>query len=574
MGTWTTVSTAPPGAEFADLLLSDGTVMSHPRPELSNPTNWYRLTPDSTGNYASGTWSQLAPMHYPRGYAPTAVLADGRAVIAGGEYPFFTPSTNDTMEIYEPRLNTWSLASGWTADVSDSELKVMPDGKMLVFPKNLPSASIYDPILGTLRSTPNKLNNDHNSEETVVKLRDGSYLVADVMDPPAAQKYIPSTNSWVSAGNTPAILIAEGESGPGLVLNDGRVWQLGATNNTAFYLPPANAADPGTWQAGPSFPNGDTADDRQAAVLPSGRVLLETAGPSVVTFYEFDPATNQFAPAPNPPFPNPTGGAFNLLLLPSGEVLAADSVGNFAVYTPAPGVDTTWKPTITSIADNGNGTFLVSGTKLNGGGEGASFGDDAEAATNFPVVRLVSQSGVVRYGKTFDFSSMGIATASGSATLSVPGIPAGTYSAIAVVNGVASDPVTMTISAAAAQCNDGLKNATETDVDCGGSCMRCVFTQHCSSSADCRLGACSPVSQTCSPYCSDLVADNGEGDVDCGAVCGNTCALGQHCNGNSDCSHLGSCASNLCTAYCQSTVYCANGVIANYMYPALRAPLL
>jgi hypothetical protein len=45
------------------MLLSDGTVMA----EGGNVDNtWYKLTPDSTGSYVNGTWSQLASMHVAR----------------------------------------------------------------------------------------------------------------------------------------------------------------------------------------------------------------------------------------------------------------------------------------------------------------------------------------------------------------------------------------------------------------------------------------------------------------------------------------------------------------------------
>jgi FG-GAP-like repeat/Domain of unknown function DUF11/FG-GAP repeat len=65
-------------------LLTGGTVMVH---EYCSGT-WYKLTPDSFGSYANGAWSEVAPM--PPGYAPSAfssaVLADGRMVVIGGEY--------------------------------------------------------------------------------------------------------------------------------------------------------------------------------------------------------------------------------------------------------------------------------------------------------------------------------------------------------------------------------------------------------------------------------------------------------------------------------------------------------
>jgi hypothetical protein len=42
----------------------------------------------------------------------------------------------------------------------------------------------------------------------------------------------------------------------------------------------------------------------------------------------------------------------------------------------------------------------------------------------------------------------------------------------------------------AATCSDGVKNATETDVDCGGACGACPVGAKCSISEDCAVGTC------------------------------------------------------------------------------------
>lgn len=54
-------------------------------PDSAGSPNWWRLTPDSTGSYVDGTWSQLAslPSHYgPGSYAADAFsskVKEGRA---------------------------------------------------------------------------------------------------------------------------------------------------------------------------------------------------------------------------------------------------------------------------------------------------------------------------------------------------------------------------------------------------------------------------------------------------------------------------------------------------------------
>src|SRR5437764_306212 len=76
----------PPAGALVEFLLTDGTVMV----QSYNESTWYKLTPDNTGSYVNGTWKQVASL--PSGYQPlyfaSAVLADGRLVITGGEYNF------------------------------------------------------------------------------------------------------------------------------------------------------------------------------------------------------------------------------------------------------------------------------------------------------------------------------------------------------------------------------------------------------------------------------------------------------------------------------------------------------
>jgi hypothetical protein len=93
------------------------------------------------------------------------------------------------------------------------------------------------------------------------------------------------------------------------------------------------------------------------------------------------------------------------------------------------------------------------------------------------------------------------------------------------------------------QCNDGQKDGTETDIDCGGgTCGACAVSQKCVTNNDCSSGACnlgvSP--HVCVPTtCGDAQKDANETDVDCGgsvAICATRCAVSQKCQVNSDCS--------------------------------------
>src|SRR5262249_49090100 len=103
-----------------------------------------------------------------------------------------------------------------------------------------------------------------------------------------------------------------------------------------------------------------------------------------------------------------------------------------------------WRPTITSIAPSGGGTFTVTGTQLTGISEGASFGDDAEMSTNFPIVQLTNDAtGQVFYARRVNWTP-GVATrrAPVIAQFTLPaGLPQAVYSLRVVANGIASTPV-------------------------------------------------------------------------------------------------------------------------------------
>jgi len=72
------------------------------------------------------------------------------------------------------------------------------------------------------------------------------------------------------------------------------------------------------------------------------------------------------------------------------------------------------------------------------------------------------------------------------------------------------------IALTASTCGNGLKDAAEADVDCGGTCLACVNGKACDSGTDCMSGAC--VAGRCAAAVDALVADPGPGlTVDPGA---------------------------------------------------------
>jgi hypothetical protein len=115
------------------LLLTDGSVIFHEACGRS----WFRLIPDEFGGYVNGTWKQIASL--PAGYAPlyfgSAVLPDGRVMMAGGEYNSATANNCQAVwtnlgAIYDPVKNKWTSVappSNWQS-IGDAQSIILPNG--------------------------------------------------------------------------------------------------------------------------------------------------------------------------------------------------------------------------------------------------------------------------------------------------------------------------------------------------------------------------------------------------------------------------------------------------------------
>jgi alpha-tubulin suppressor-like RCC1 family protein len=97
-------------------------------------------------------------------------------------------------------------------------------------------------------------------------------------------------------------------------------------------------------------------------------------------------------------------------------------------------------------------------------------------------------------------------------------------------------------------CNNGVKDGTEGDIDCGGACVAyglfCATGKHCNSYADCNAVSNCSATNVCTDACTSGDMDLTESDTDCGGLCG-SCANGLACNSNWDCTE-GNCISYVC----------------------------
>lgn len=459
MATWKPLANPPKFNVSTMLLLTDGTVMC----QSAGAKTWWRLTADAKGSYINGTWSALAPMHHTRLYYASAVLKDGRVFVAGGEYSDAGSETN-TCEIYDPLANTWTefaSPSGW-ARVGDAPCVVLPDGRVLVGQIDDQRTSIYDPVANSWSAGAQKL--DPSSEESWVLMPDRTVLTAQCSAHPGSEKYVIATNTWVTAGNTPDDLVESTsiEIGAGVLLPGGRALFVGATPHTALYAPPPNPGNLGSWIAGPPIPNdanGETcgAKDAPACLMTNGRVLM-TVGPvdgvsgdylGPTYFYEYH--AKKLMKTQDAPNAGTVPYVGRMLLLPTGEILYASGTPDLYAYTPAPAFKDAWRPKILTLPANliAGFSYTLAGRQLNGLSQAVGYGDDASAATNYPLVRLRGTNGNVYYCRTFGHSTMAVATGAATHTTNFsipPAVPAGSYELTVVANGIPSKGADVSVS--------------------------------------------------------------------------------------------------------------------------------
>ena len=141
-----------------------------------------------------------------------------------------------------------------------------------------------------------------------------------------------------------------------------------------------------------------------------------------------------------------------MLVLPTGQVLFTDGTSDVEIYTSTGSADPSWAPAITHVGATliHGKSYAVKGTQFNGLSEAGAYGDDAQAATNYPLVRITNNgTGHVFYARTKNHSSMGVATGSAIITthFTVPvGIELGASQLQVVANGIASSAVSVVIN--------------------------------------------------------------------------------------------------------------------------------
>jgi hypothetical protein len=421
---WQPLTHQPSFTAGQALLLTDGTVMVHREDPNDGYSEWYKLTPDINGSYVNGTWSQIASLssNYGPLFFASAVLADGKVIIEGGEQNFSQYVWTTQGAFYDPVANTWTNVnppSGWST-IGDASGIVLFNKTFMLANCCTREQALFNE--STLTWTPTGANKfDENDEEGWVLLPNGKVLCVDayldVNDPNGtnSELYDPTSGSWSTAGSTVVQLWdphGSYEEGPGVLRPDGTVFWTGANGDGAGHTSIYSLSSQ-TWTPGPDFPGNLDVADGPAALLPDGNVLV-SASPLIfqngVEFFEWNGSTLTEVPAvPNSPTDSSWYG--RMLVLPTGQVLYTDGSADVEIYNPTgspyPGIAPSAVIT-TAILSRGS-TIKLQGKKFNGASQTNFYGDDAQAATNYPIVRITNiNSGHVFYCRTHDHSTMAV----------------------------------------------------------------------------------------------------------------------------------------------------------------------
>ena len=441
---WTPLTNQPTLFDGASnpILLTDGTVLVQ---DTGFP-DWWRLTPDDTGSYVNGTWTEIASL--PDGYSPlyhsSAVLPDGRLIIEGGEYLLSDDRTQFLSvwttkgAIYDPVAGTWTPVDpppffnfGFPQTIGDAQSVVLANGTYMQANCCTTEAALLDADTLTWRPT-GQGKRDTNDEEGWTLLPNGKVLTVDAYvfgydaSGMASEIYDWRTGAWSSAGSTNVQLwdsastcggqgFASDEVGPAVLRPDGTVFYAGSNRcgagHTAIY-----DWRTGRWKAGPDFPDAVSIADGPAALEPNGKVLMMAspffASPS--EFFEWDgKRLSAVVAPPHAAFDRSYFG--NMLVLPTGQILLTDFSNDVEIFTPTPpnGRERVAEPQIFDVPTRlaRGKSYELTGRGLNGVSQGASYGDDAQSATNYPLVRITNaKTGHVFYSRTHDHSSMAVAS--------------------------------------------------------------------------------------------------------------------------------------------------------------------
>ncbi|PYR74951.1 MAG: hypothetical protein DMF86_16845, partial [Acidobacteria bacterium] len=149
------------------------------------------------------------PADYGPLYFASAVLADGRVIVEGGEYNFCQAVWSNKGAIYDPIADSWKAVdppAGWRT-IGDAQATVLANGTFLLANCCTKETALFDAKKLTWTAT-GAGKATVNDEEGWTLLPDGGVLTVDayvfsyLANGTNSEIYDPATGTWSSAGST------------------------------------------------------------------------------------------------------------------------------------------------------------------------------------------------------------------------------------------------------------------------------------------------------------------------------------------------------------------------------------
>ena len=252
------------------LLLTDGSVMVDVGQDGTG-NEWYRLTPDTSGNYADGTWHALENSNIGRLFFGSTVMQDGDVMVMGGE------DTNIT----GPIASVVGTAGGPITVTTQNPL-----------PTDLTSGTV---TIKNVTGFPTNTNFNNN----------GNTINAGFTFT------VTGTNTFTLNGTTGIV----GTSNP----NTG-TFTVGESNTGEIFTPPTTPTGMGSWHNITSFPQSQFGDNN-LELMSDGTVLAGYLGGTQT--YRYNPALD---PVLNPSLPSSDNPWTLDASLPAGQTNAEDNL--------------------------------------------------------------------------------------------------------------------------------------------------------------------------------------------------------------------------------------------------------
>jgi hypothetical protein len=362
--------------------------------EFYNPTQnlWTAISPaDGT---ASGTLPLLSSPEVGFELGPALRLQDGRALVIG--------ATQHTA-LYNPAANSWAAGPDIRSSLSN------PFGKVE--------------------------HANFGADDAPAALMPNGHVLfaADAGPNPITQNGDATTGSAV---------ISNIHSTAGLQIT----WSVSQADGNSNVIPPGTVITSIDSRHQIHISSNAAASAQQISLVFGGVFSNPTK------LFDFDPQENRISlvspPLNDPNLPPSPAFVTRMLVLPNGQVLFNDGIGNqLYAYTPSGSTNPAYLPVIEKVTHD-DGVFTLTGQQLNGPSDASAYGDDSQSNENFPVIRLQDSNGLVFYCRSRDWTSTSVGNIpheSVKFTLN-PAVTPSVYQLIVSAGGISSSPVVLRIT--------------------------------------------------------------------------------------------------------------------------------